>query len=64
MFANPKPLEIIDLLSCVSLCVCNILDHFDFTQTKLSHHTYTHVGEDMSQKNNGYFRKLLRKISN
>ncbi|GGI66555.1 ArsR/SmtB family transcription factor [Enterococcus alcedinis] len=36
--ANPKRLKIIDLLSCGSLCACDLLDHFDFTQPTLSHH--------------------------
>lgn len=36
--ADPKRLKIIDLLSCGSLCACDILDHFDFTQPTLSHH--------------------------
>lgn len=36
--ADPKRLKIVDLLSCGSLCACDILDHFDFTQPTLSHH--------------------------
>lgn len=36
--ADPKRLKIIDLLSCGSLCACDILEHFDFTQPTLSHH--------------------------
>ena len=36
--ADPNRLKIIDLLSCGSLCACDILDHFDFTQPTLSHH--------------------------
>ena len=36
--ADPKRLKIIDLLSCGSLCACDILDHFEFTQPTLSHH--------------------------
>lgn len=36
--ADPKRLNIIDILSCGSLCACDILDHFDFTQPTLSHH--------------------------
>lgn len=36
--ANPNRLKIIDILSCGSLCACDILDHFDFTQPTLSHH--------------------------
>ena len=36
--ADPKRLKIIDILSCGSLCACDILDHFDFTQPTLSHH--------------------------
>ena len=35
---DPKRLKIIDILSCGSLCACDILDHFDFTQPTLSHH--------------------------
>ncbi|MDT2424077.1 metalloregulator ArsR/SmtB family transcription factor, partial [Enterococcus avium] len=36
--ADPKRLKIIDLLSCGSLCACDVLDHFEFTQPTLSHH--------------------------
>ena len=36
--ADPKRLKIVELLSCGSLCACDILDHFDFTQPTLSHH--------------------------
>ncbi|EAD4324360.1 ArsR family transcriptional regulator [Listeria monocytogenes] len=36
--ADPKRLKIIDMLSCGSLCACDILAHFDFTQPTLSHH--------------------------
>ncbi|ANK61445.1 ArsR/SmtB family transcription factor [Loigolactobacillus backii] len=36
--ADPKRLKIIDLLSCGSLCACDILEHFDFSQPTLSHH--------------------------
>lgn len=36
--ADPKRLKTIDLLSCGSLCACDILEHFDFTQPTLSHH--------------------------
>lgn len=36
--ADPSRLKIIDLLSCGSLCACDILKHFDFTQPTLSHH--------------------------
>ncbi|MDU5337190.1 metalloregulator ArsR/SmtB family transcription factor [Enterococcus sp.] len=36
--ADPKRLKIIDLLSCGSLCACDILDRFEFTQPTLSHH--------------------------
>lgn len=31
-------LKIIDLLSCGTMCACDILKHFDFTQPTLSHH--------------------------
>lgn len=36
--SDPKRMKIIDLLSCGSLCACDVLDHFDFTQPTLSHH--------------------------
>jgi ArsR family transcriptional regulator len=36
--ANAKRLEIVDLLSCGTLCACDILAHFSFTQPTLSHH--------------------------
>ncbi|WP_155287024.1 ArsR/SmtB family transcription factor [Lacticaseibacillus zhaodongensis] len=36
--ANSSRLKIIDLLSCGSLCACDILEHFDFSQPTLSHH--------------------------
>lgn len=36
--ADPKRLKIIDLLSQDSLCACEVLEHFDFTQPTLSHH--------------------------
>ena len=31
-------LRIIDMLSCGTMCACDILEHFDFTQPTLSHH--------------------------
>lgn len=36
--ADPKRVKIIDLLSCGTLCACDVLEHFDFTQPTLSHH--------------------------
>jgi ArsR family transcriptional regulator len=36
--ADPKRMKIIDLLSCGSMCACDVLEHFDFTQPTLSHH--------------------------
>lgn len=36
--ADSNRLQIIDLLSCGSLCACDILTHFEFTQPTLSHH--------------------------
>jgi ArsR family transcriptional regulator len=36
--ADPKRLQIIDLLSGGTLCACEVLKHFDFTQPTLSHH--------------------------
>ena len=36
--ADPKRVKILELLSCGSLCACDILEHFDFTQPTLSHH--------------------------
>ncbi|MEI5993630.1 ArsR/SmtB family transcription factor [Candidatus Enterococcus mansonii] len=36
--ADPKRMKIIDLLSYNSMCACDVLEHFDFTQPTLSHH--------------------------
>ncbi|MBO0471501.1 winged helix-turn-helix transcriptional regulator [Enterococcus sp. DIV0242_7C1] len=36
--ADPKRLKIIDLLSNGTMCACDVLEHFDFTQPTLSHH--------------------------
>ena len=36
--ADPNRLKIVNLLSNGSLCACDILEHFDFTQPTLSHH--------------------------
>ena len=36
--ADPSRMKIIDLLSSGSLCACDVLQHFDFTQPTLSHH--------------------------
>ncbi|AKP65252.1 ArsR/SmtB family transcription factor [Levilactobacillus koreensis] len=36
--ADENRLKIIDLLSCGTLCACEILENFDFTQPTLSHH--------------------------
>lgn len=36
--ADPSRLKIVDLLSCGSLCACDVLKHFEFTQPTLSHH--------------------------
>ncbi|MBB5887578.1 ArsR/SmtB family transcription factor [Lactovum miscens] len=36
--AEPNRLKIVNLLSCGTLCACDILSHFDFTQPALSHH--------------------------
>lgn len=36
--ADPNRLQIIDLLSCGTLCACDILPHFEFSQPTLSHH--------------------------
>lgn len=36
--ADARRLEIIDLLSCGTMCACDILAHFEFTQPTLSHH--------------------------
>lgn len=36
--AEPKRLQIIDILSCGESCACDILEHFDFSQPTLSHH--------------------------
>lgn len=36
--SEPKRIKILDMLSCGEMCVCDILEHFDFTQPTLSHH--------------------------
>ena len=36
--ADKNRMKIIDLLSSGSLCACEVLSHFDFTQPTLSHH--------------------------
>lgn len=36
--SDPKRVKILNLLSCGSLCACEVLEHFDFTQPTLSHH--------------------------
>lgn len=36
--ADPKRIKIIHLLSDESMCACDVLTHFDFTQPTLSHH--------------------------
>ncbi|MCA9764817.1 MAG: winged helix-turn-helix transcriptional regulator [Carnobacterium sp.] len=36
--SDPKRVKIIDMLSYGSLCACDILEQFDFTQPTLSHH--------------------------
>lgn len=36
--AEPNRLKIVDLLSCGSLCACDLLQYFDFSQPTLSHH--------------------------
>ena len=36
--ADPNRLKIVQLLSGGSLCACELLEHFDFTQPTLSHH--------------------------
>lgn len=36
--SDANRLKIVDILSCGEKCVCEILEHFDFTQPTLSHH--------------------------
>lgn len=36
--ADPNRMKIVDVLSCGSLCACDLLEYFDFTQPTLSHH--------------------------
>lgn len=36
--ADSNRMKIIDLLSHGSLCACDVLKHFEFTQPTLSHH--------------------------
>ncbi len=38
IIADPRRLEILDLLSCDELCGCDLLEHFEFSQPTLSHH--------------------------
>ncbi|MCS5431196.1 metalloregulator ArsR/SmtB family transcription factor [Staphylococcus aureus] len=38
VLSDPSRLEIIDLLSCGELCACDLLEYFQFSQPKLSHH--------------------------
>lgn len=36
--SDSKRVKILDLLSCGTLCACDVLEHFDFTQPTLSYH--------------------------
>lgn len=36
--AEPNRMKIIHLLSAGTMCACDVLDHFEFTQPTLSHH--------------------------
>jgi len=36
--SDAKRAKIVDMLSCGTMCACDILEHFDFTQPTLSHH--------------------------
>jgi ArsR family transcriptional regulator len=36
--AEPNRMKIINLISCGTLCACDVLEHFDFSQPTLSHH--------------------------
>lgn len=36
--AEPNRMKIIHLLSRGTMCACEVLEHFDFTQPTLSHH--------------------------
>ena len=36
--SDPKRMKILDMLSCGTMCACDVLEHFDFTQPTLSHH--------------------------
>lgn len=36
--AEPNRMKIIHLLSSGTMCACDVLDYFDFTQPTLSHH--------------------------
>jgi Predicted transcriptional regulators len=38
VISDPNRMKIIDMLSCGTMCACDILDNFDFTQPSLSHH--------------------------
>ncbi len=47
VIADPRRLEILDLLSCGELCACDLLEHFDFSQPTLSHHMKVLVDNDL-----------------
>ncbi len=36
--SDPNRVKIVDILSCGTLCACDVLEFFDFTQPTLSHH--------------------------
>lgn len=36
--AEPNRMKIIHLLSAGTMCACDVLEHFEFTQPTLSHH--------------------------
>lgn len=71
--ADPKRLKIVDILSCGTMCGCEILANFDFTQPTLSHHMKVlqdagivvaeKVGKWQHYSLNSDFVKLLPKLT-
>ncbi|HHA5616212.1 MULTISPECIES: As(III)-sensing metalloregulatory transcriptional repressor ArsR [Staphylococcus] len=47
VLSDPSRLEILDLLSCVELCACDLLEHFQFSQPTLSHHMKSLVDNEL-----------------
>lgn len=45
--SDPNRVKILDLLSSGKMCVCHVLEHFEFTQPTLSHHIKVLVDADL-----------------